>query len=121
MIEANGQTIGLPLSSSYTHVDLLATAVNGNTPSQTFTVDYTTAPRRSLPKASAIGTRRKDTPMSGRCDDHLSQYPQRPQDNKGPFDIYGYSFALTIPSGFDIESITLPNDQHVQIVAITVA
>ena len=40
MIQATGQTIGLP-TGSYSTVNLLATAVNGNQLNQTFTINYT--------------------------------------------------------------------------------
>ena len=40
VVRASGQTIALP-SGSYSQVELLATGVNGNQPSQTFTVNYT--------------------------------------------------------------------------------
>ncbi len=122
VIQTAGQTIGLPLSSSYTHVELLATAVNGSQANQIFTVNYTDGssqtftqsisdwhtPQGYTGESVAVSASYRDTPNGGR-------------DNKGPFDLYGYSFTLTIPTGFDIKSITLPSNQHVDVFAITVA
>ena len=122
VIQAAGQTIGLPLSSSYTNVELLATAVNGNQANQVFVVNYTNGdsqtfsqsisdwhtPQGYTGESVAVSASYRDTPNGGK-------------DNKGPFDVYGYSFTLTIPAGFDIKSITLPTNQHVDVFAITVA
>jgi hypothetical protein len=122
VIQAAGQTIGLPLSSTYTHVDLLATAVNGNQTSQIFTVNYTNGTSQTFNQnLSDWHTPQGFTGETTGVSASFRNTSNGGQDNKGPFDIYGYSFALTIPVGFTIKSITLPNNQHVQIVAITVA
>jgi hypothetical protein len=122
VVQATGQIIGLPLSSSYATLNVLATGVNGNQPSQTFTVNYTNGtsqtfnqsisdwhtPQGYTGEAVAVSASYRNTSNGG-------------QDNNGPFDIYGYAFALTVPAGFSIQSITLPADPHVGIVAITVS
>ena len=96
VIEAVGQTIGLPIVRPYSQVDLLATGVNGNQPNQTFTVNYTERHFADLyPKHQRLAYARRDMRASRRRFGLLPQHPMGGgQDNKGPFDVYGYSFAL---------------------------
>ena len=116
VIQAAGQTIGLP-NGHYSQVDLLATAVNGNQLSQTFTVNYTDGTSKVFTQSLsdwsksqgyagesvAVSTSYRNT-YSGGQDHH-------------PFDVYGYSLA--VDNTKTISSITLPNNANVDVLAIT--
>ncbi len=117
VIQAAGQTIGLP-NSSYTQIEFLATGVNGGQANQTFTVRYTDGssdtyvqsfsdwaiPQGFSGESDALSTAYRNTSSGSR--------------NGGTFDVYGYSFAVN--SSKTIESITLPNNKNVDILAMTV-
>ncbi len=116
MIQAAGQTIGLP-NGSYSHVELLATAVNGSQLNQTFTVNYTdgsstlvtqsmsdwAGPAGFTGESDALSTAYRNTSSGGRV--------------SGTFDVYGYSFA--VDSSKTVASITLPDNKNVAVLAIT--
>jgi hypothetical protein len=99
-------------------LELLGASVNGNQPDQTFTVNYTDGtsqtftqsisdwhtPQSYAGETAVVSSSYRDTHQGGR-------------DYKGPFDVYGYAF--TLDSTKTAESITLPGDSHVEVLAIT--
>ena len=117
VIQATGQTLDLP-SGSFSQVEFLAAGVNGNQPNQTFTVNYTDGtsttvtqsisdwhmPQGYTGESSVLSTPYRNTSTGGR-------------DNKGPFDIYGYSIAVN--SAKTIASITLPDNKNVEVLSIS--
>ncbi|HEX4146566.1 MAG TPA: choice-of-anchor Q domain-containing protein [Pirellulales bacterium] len=117
VVQAAGQTIALP-SGSFANIDLLATGVNGNQASQTFTINYTDGSSTTftqsisdwhMPQGYAGETVVLSTPYRNMAGGG--------RDNAGPFDVYGYSFA--VDSTKTVASITLPSDPDVEILAIT--
>ena len=118
VISSTGQTIGLP-NGSYSQVELLATAVNGSQVSQTFTVKYSdgtaanyvlnisdwAAPQGFGGESDVMGTFYRNKSNGGR--------------GTGTFEVYGYS--LPIDPSKTVESITLPNNPNVAVLAISAA
>jgi hypothetical protein len=117
VISCAGQIISLP-PGNYSRLRMLATAVNGNQPSQSFTVTYTdstiTTFGQSLsdwfsPQNYAGET--KAIPMGYRNSANGSS-----SENNSLY-MYGYSFALN--SAKTPQSITLPNNANVELAAIS--
>jgi hypothetical protein len=125
VIRAAGQTIGLP-SGSYTKVQLLATGVNGNQPDQTFTINYSsgspTTVTQSISDWAGTTAGKTATSYAGQSVAVTSGYRNTAgggRDSRGPFDVYAYTFAVTVPAGAHITSITLPDNNNVEVLAIT--
>ncbi|HEX4145358.1 MAG TPA: fibronectin type III domain-containing protein [Pirellulales bacterium] len=117
VIQATGQTLDLP-SGSYSQVDLLAAGVNGNQPSQTFTVNYTDGTSTTI--TQSISDWHMPQAYSGESIVLSSPYRNTSvggRDNAGPFDVYGYSFA--VDSAKTVASITLPDNTNVEVLSIS--
>ncbi len=118
VIAAAGQTISLPVGS-YTTLNFLATAVNGNQPNQTFVVTYTDGstqtftqsisdwytPQHYAGESDAVDLAYRDLASGGR-DSHT-------------FHVYGYSLSLL--AGKTVQSIRLPGNGNVEILALSLA
>ena len=108
-------TIALPAGNDST-VNLLATAVNGNQPNQTFVVTYTDGTTSSFTQSLSDWF----TPQNYAGESQALAMPYRlvpsgATDN-GPFYLYGYSFAIN--SAKTVKSITLPNNRNVVVLAV---
>ncbi|HEY7424768.1 MAG TPA: fibronectin type III domain-containing protein, partial [Gemmataceae bacterium] len=115
VVSATGQTIALP-RGNYSTLTFLATGVNGNQRNRKFIVTYTDGttqtftqsisglltPQGYSGESQAATTAYRDTSSGGRV-------------NRTTY-VYGYSFALN--SGKTVQSITLPNDANVEILAM---
>jgi hypothetical protein len=111
----SGGTIALP-AGNYAFLQLLAAGVNGNQANQTFIVTYTDGtsstfsqsvsdwltPQNYAGESTALSMSYRVTPGGG--------------TQNGPFQIYGYSFALN--SGKTVKSITLPNNRNLVVLAV---
>jgi hypothetical protein len=112
----SGQTVTLP-SGEFTTLKLLATAVNGNQPGQTFAVTYTDGtvasfsqslsdwytPQNYLGESVALSTRYRDD-STGITESAI-------------FNLYGYSLILN--SAKTVKSVTLPQNRNVVVLAMT--
>jgi hypothetical protein len=117
VVSAAGQKITLP-SGQYSSLQMLATGVNGNQTSKTFTVTYsdgtTSAFTQSLSdwytpqgysgESDAVSQSYRDTSSGG-------------EDNR-TFNLYGYSFSLNNTK--TAQSVTLPSDSNVEVVSLVV-
>ena len=109
-------TIPLP-AGNYSTLNLLATAVNGNQASQTFTVSYTDGTSVSFTQSLSDWC----TPQGYVGESNAISMPYR--DNSiGTRDtrlvtLYGYTFNLSNTK--TIKAITLPNNRNVVVLAIT--
>jgi hypothetical protein len=117
VIQAAGQTLDLP-SGSYSQVELLAAGVNGNQPDQTFTVNYTDGTSTTITQSISDW----HMPQSYSGESIVLSTPYRNTstgrtDDRGPFDIYGYSFAVN--SAKTVASITLPDNSNVDVLSIS--
>jgi titin len=116
VIMALGQTVGVP-NGNYSQIELLAFGVNGNQLNQPFTVHYTDGTTATFTQnlsdwhtaqgftneSIGLAMPYRDTASGGR-------------DNRA-FNVYAYTFS--IDNSKTIASITLPNDGHVKVLAIT--
>ncbi len=111
-------TIALPQGND-SAVNLLATAVNGNQPNQTFIVTYTDGTSASFKQSLSDW----NTPQKYTGESQASEMAYRigpsGATNPGPFYLYGYSFAIN--SAKTVKSITLPNNRSVVVLAVDVS
>src|SRR5262249_21539598 len=116
VVSAGGQTIGLP-QGSYTTLKMLALGVNGNRPNRTFVVNYTDGTTQPFTQSVSDWA----TPQGYAGESRVLTMPYRDKHD-GTIDgvknhyIYGYSFALD--STRTVQSITLPNDANVEMLAL---
>jgi hypothetical protein len=113
----SGATIALPAGNDAT-VNLLATAVNGNQPNQTFIVNYTDGSSSSFTQSLSDWF----TPQKYAGESQALQMAYRiaPSgvSSSGPVYLYGYSFAVN--SAKTVQSITLPHNRNVVVLAVDV-
>ena len=99
-------------------LNLLATAVNGNQPNQTFIVTYTDGTTSSFTQSlSDWFTPQNYAGESKALTMAYRLAPSGATDN-GTFYLYGYSFALN--SAKTVKSLTLPNNRNVVVLAVDV-
>ena len=115
-VGCGGQSVTLP-AGQFTSLILLATGVEGNQMAQTVTVTYTDGTSTKFTQSfSDWFTPQK---YSGELEGVAMAY--RNFDNgtkdKRTFSLYAYRFALN--STKTVESVTLPNDAHVAVLAAT--
>lgn len=109
-------TIPLP-AGQYSTLSMLATAVNGNQPSQTFIVNYSDGTNSSIVQSLSDW----HTPQNYAGESVV--VPMAYRDNSAgteqtlTVDLCGYSFALN--TGKTVSSITLPNNRDIVVLAIT--
>ncbi len=115
VVEGAGQTIVLP-TGNYSNVTLLATATNGNQANQQFIIHYSdgssvtvtqsisdwATPQNYAGESLALTTAYRNTSNGGR--------------ETGTYDVYGYSLAVDPTK--TVESITLPSNNNVKVLAI---
>ena len=117
-VVAGGATINLP-AGSYSSLSLLATATNGNQSGQTFTVHYTDGttqtftqsisdwftPQNYVGESKALTMSYRNTSTGGR--------------DTRVFQVYGYTLALNPAK--TVQSLTLPPNANVEVLAIDLA
>jgi hypothetical protein len=116
VVSASGQTLSLP-SGSFSSLGVLATGVNGNQTSQTFTVHYTDGsttlitqsisdwftPQSFSGESIAVATNHRNS-SNGTADNRT-------------FNLYGYTFSINNTKV--VSSVTLPNNSKVEVLALT--
>jgi galactose oxidase len=108
-------TIPLP-TGSYPTLKLLATGVNGDQANQTFVVTYTDGTTSTFVQSiSDWGTGANYAGESIALAMTYRLTPSKTTQN-GPWHLYGYSFTLN--SSKIVQSITLPNNRNVVVLAI---
>jgi hypothetical protein len=116
VVPALGQTIVLP-AAPFATLQLLATAVNGNQPNQTFVVHYTDGTSTTITQSLSDWY----TPQCYAGESVALTMPYRNQSNGregcGRFDLYQYT--LTLNASKTVASITLPNNKNVEVLAIS--
>jgi hypothetical protein len=117
VVSTAGQTISLPATNAAT-VSLLATGVNGNQSNQEFEVTYTDGSTQTFRQSISDWF----TPQNYAGESTAVTMPYRDTANGGTdnrtFQVYGYSF--TVNSAKRVQSIELPNDSNVEVLAIDV-
>jgi hypothetical protein len=116
VVAGSGQTVSLP-QGQFSHLVLLGTGVNGNQASQTLIVNYTDGTSVQVVQSFSDWYTPQNFP--GEYEGVAMQY--RNLDNgtkdKRPFNLYAYLFPLN-PNKV-LQSITLPYDPDVMILAAT--
>jgi len=117
VISCAGQTISLP-AGNYSRLQMLATAVNGNQPSQSFVVTYTDSTTATFIQGLSdwfspqnYPGEVKAIPMGYRNSSNGSS-----SENNSLY-LYGYSFTLN--SANTLQSIRLPSDANAIVTAIS--
>lgn len=117
-VVAGGATITLP-AGSYSSLSLLATATNGNQPGQTFTVHYTDGTSQTFTQ----GISDWYTPQNYAGETKALTMSYRNMFTGGRdtrvFQVYGYTFALNPAK--TVQSLTLPPNANVEVLAIDLA
>jgi hypothetical protein len=112
----SGQTVTLP-SGKFTTLKLLATAVNGNQPSQTFAITYTDGTVASFSQSLSDWYTPQNYPgesvaLSTRYRDDSTGITE-----SATFNLCGYSLILN--SAKTVKSVTLPQNRNVVVLAMT--
>jgi hypothetical protein len=117
VVSCTGQTIALP-PGAHTTLTVLATCINGNKRSKTFTVTYNDGSTQSFTQSFSDWF----TPQSYSGESNAVTMSYRDTSSGGKdnrtFYIYGYSFSLN--SSKTVRSIKLPDDRNIEILAIRV-
>jgi hypothetical protein len=115
VVQANGQTITLPAGQD-SKVELLASAVDGNQAGQVFVIHYTDGTSTSITQSMSDWF----TPQSysGESLAVTSVYRNTSAGGADNRTFYVYGYVLNVDSSKTISSITLPTNQHVDVVAI---
>jgi fibronectin type 3 domain-containing protein len=116
VIEATGQTIDLP-AQSFSQLQFLATSTNGNQISEPFVVHYTDGTSQTYYQSLSDW----GAPQGFAGETLALQMAYRAKSTGGvdthPFDVYEYS--LPTDGSKTVQSITLPQDVHVAVLAIS--
>ena len=115
-VSASGQAITLP-SGQFSGLQWLAAAMNGSQTSQTFTVTYTDGTQSTFTQSISDWF----TPQSYAGELQAAKLPYRDTYAGGrdsrTFYLYNYKFNLN--NAKTVQSIRLPNNANVQIMAMT--
>ena len=115
-VSCNGQSVNLP-PGKFSSLELLATGVNGSQASQTVTVAYTDGTSAQFLQSFSDWS----SPQNFAGELEAAAMPYRNyQDgtkNLGTFNLYAYDFALD--SSKTVQSIILPSDANVMVLAAT--
>jgi len=115
-VGCSGQSVALP-EGQFSGLMLLATGVEGNQTSQTLTVSYTDGTNSKFVQSfSDWFTPQKFAGESEGVAMAYRNYENGTKDNR-TFNLYAYRFALH--STKVVQSISLPNDSHVLVLAAT--
>jgi hypothetical protein len=116
-VTASGQTIALP-ANEYGTLNLLATGVNNNQTSQTFQITYSDSSTTSFTQSmSSWFSPQKYSGEVTSIEMSYGNLYNGTEDTSDIYSVYTYSFGLD-PSK-TLSSITLPNNNNVQVLAIT--
>ncbi len=116
VVQSRGQTINLP-AGSFSTLNLLATAVDGNQAGQTFVVHYTDGTSQTFTQSLSDWF----SPQNYAGESIALSMAYRDMSNgtadRRSFKIYDYTFKLN--SAKIVSGITLPNNMNVVVLAIT--
>jgi hypothetical protein len=115
-VSSSGQVVTLP-AGKFSVLTLLATAIEGNQTSQTFTVTYTDGTTTKYTQSlSDWFTPEKYTGESEGVAMAYRNFDNGTKDNR-TFNLYAYQFALK--AGKEAKSLTLPSNSKVMVLAGT--
>jgi len=112
---AAGTTIALP-TGTYGSLLLLATGVNGNQPDQTFVVTYVDGSTTTITQSLSDWFTPQSYPGEAVAVATAYRLNRSGTPEAGPFNVYGYSFALDPTK--TVQSLTLPANPNVAVLAL---
>jgi hypothetical protein len=115
-VACNGQSITLP-SGSFSGLTLLATGVQGSQSSETITVNYTDGSSAQFVQSFSDWSAPQNFPGEGEAVAMSYRDTATGTKDEGTFNLYAYQFALDSTKA--VQSITLPNDPDVVVLAAT--
>ena len=118
-VAATGQTIVLP-AGQYTGLLMLAAAVNGSQPNQIFQVNYTDGTTALVSQSISVWTAsQKYTGESVAAAMAYTDSSGGTENTAAPVNVYGYTLALN--DSKTVQSVTLPSNANVVVLAMTLA
>ena len=111
----SSETITLP-AGEFSTLNLLATAVNGNQTSQTFTVTYTDGSTSTYTQSLSDWFTPQNYSGEAIAQSMAYRDASSGSEQNATFNLYGYSFALN--SGKTLQSLTLPTNRNVVVLAV---
>ena len=115
-VSCNGQTVTLP-KGNFSGLLLLGTGVQGKQLSQTITVNYTDGTSAQFVQSFSDWSSPQNFPGEGEAVASSYRNSSSGSEDAGTFSLYAYQFALD-PTR-TVESITLPADPNVVLLAGT--
>jgi hypothetical protein len=115
-VACNGQSITLP-SGSFSSLTLLGTGVQGSQSAETITVNYTDGSSVQFVQSFSDWSAPQNFPGEGEAVAMSYRDTATGTKDEGSFNLYAYQFALD--STKVVQSITLPNDPDVVVLAAT--
>jgi hypothetical protein len=112
------QTITLP-AGRFTALKLLATAVNGSLPSQTFTVTYTDGTTAAFTQSLSDWGASQN--YAGESKAVIMNYRDNSAGTSSAQAVYLYGYIFNLNSAKTVRSIALPQNRNVVVLAITLA
>lgn len=118
LVSCHGQVIPLP-SGPHASLWLLGTAVEGSQIAQTFTVTYTDGTTQALVQNLSDWFQPGGFPGESRAVKMSYRLTSRRAKDPRPF--YAYSYGFRLDSAKTVQSVTLPTNENVKILALTLA
>lgn len=118
IVTSHGQVIPLT-GGSYTSLWLLGTAVDGSQHHQTFIVTYADGTTQTLAQNLSDWFEPQGFPGESRA--VPMAYRTQANGEKDPRTFYAYSYGFPLDSTKPVKSITLPDNENVKLLAITLA
>ncbi len=115
VVRATGQTVTLP-AGQYSQIELLATAVDGNQVSQSFVVHYSDGSSQTI--TQSLSDWYSPQNYSGESTAVTMVYRNSAGGQTDNRDFYVYGYVFQVDNSKTVTSITLPANQHVDVVAI---
>lgn len=115
-VSAAGQTMALP-AGRFSSLNLLAAAVNGSQTSQVFTVTYTDGTQSSF--TQSISDWFNPQSYAGELQAVKLPYRDTYSGGRDSRSFYLYSYKFNLNNSKTVQSIRLPNDANVQVLATT--
>lgn len=118
IVSCRGAVVSLP-PGSHASLWLLGTAVEGDQKAQTFTVTYTDGTKEALLQNFSDWFQPHHFPGESRA--VPMPYRLTPSGAKDPRTFYVYSYGFRLDLAKTVQSVTLPNNEYVKILALTLA
>ncbi|WP_439625010.1 carbohydrate-binding protein [Gemmata sp.] len=116
VVSATGQTVALP-GGTFSALRVLATGVMGNQSNQAFVVRYTDGTSRTFTQSVSDWYRPQNYAGESRAVSMPYRNTAAGGKDQRAFYVYGYSFALD--AGKTVQSVTLPRNSNVEVLAMT--